>query len=151
MKGVARVLLPIVTVLAVNAVHFALTTAPAPAVSASPWAALPPPSTAGRFDAYLANGGLWLGYCYGVAAAMALMAVVFFANRRARSGQGAFFGGITLSGVLAGSACFMTGCCGSPMLAVWVGLLGAAAAPWLGPFAALVSTVTAVVAVRRMV
>ena len=41
-----------------------------------------------------------------------------------RASLAASAGGLTLSGILAASVCFLTGCCGSPMLPLYLGLLG---------------------------
>lgn len=45
-------------------------------------------------------------------------------------------GGVTLSGVLAVAGCFLLGCCGSPMLAVYLSLFGAAFLPFAKPLVA---------------
>ena len=46
------------------------------------------------------------------------------AIRMRRESLGVSAGGLALSGVLWATVCFLTGCCGSPMLPVYVGLLG---------------------------
>lgn len=51
-------------------------------------------------------------------------------------------GGATFSGLLAVSACFLVGCCGSPMLVVWINIFGAAFNPFAKPFIALLTTAT---------
>lgn len=130
-------LAPAVAFAGVWGAHVAYTLGAAPAPEASRWAALPVP-LAERLGGYASSGAVWLGYTYALSAAFAVWAALglFARSRRAA------LGGLTLSGVLAASACFLTGCCGSPMLAVWVSLLGAAAAPWLGPASALFTTVS---------
>lgn len=116
--------------------------------SLSRWVALAEPSLGERLWGYMASGGVWLGYSYGVAAGFAAFVVLAFMARRSAASGALAAGGVTAAGLLAGSACFMVGCCGSPMLGVWVGLLGAAAAPWLGPVSALITTLSIMLAWR---
>jgi hypothetical protein len=55
---------------------------------------------------------------------------------------GAAVGGITLVGVLMAGGCFLIGCCGSPMLAVYVSLFGSRALGVGKPLTALVTLVS---------
>ncbi len=107
------------------------------------WVALPL-SFGERFSGYFFEGAIWLGYTYALSAAFAVWAVLQYFSRRASAG--AALGSFSLAGALWASACFMVGCCGSPMLGVWVALLGSAAAPWLGPASALLTTVSVLTA-----
>ena len=54
-------------------------------------------------------------------------------------------GGVTLSGFLAVAGCFLLGCCGSPMLAVYLSLFGASFLPFARPLVAGVTTITIIV------
>ncbi len=60
---------------------------------------------------------------------------------------------MTLVGVLYGAGCFLIGCCGSPMLAVYLSLFGASVLGFLKPLVAIVTTLSvvasAIVIVRR--
>ena len=60
---------------------------------------------------------------------------------------------MTLVGVLYGAGCFLIGCCGSPMLAVYLSLFGATVLGFLKPLVAIVTTLSvaasAIVIVRR--
>ncbi len=49
-------------------------------------------------------------------------------------------GGITLSGFLVAAGCFLVGCCGSPMLGVYLSLFGARFLPLAKPLIAAVTT-----------
>lgn len=82
---------------------------------------------------YLNGGDVWLGLSIASAGAFATWAIRRWWLRRTGAGAAAAVGGLTWTGVLAGAGCFLTGCCGSPMLAVWMSLLGATAIPWLKP------------------
>jgi hypothetical protein len=55
---------------------------------------------------------------------------------------GAAAGGVTLVGALMAGGCFVIGCCGSPMLAVYVSLFGAKALGLGKPLMALVTLIS---------
>jgi hypothetical protein len=64
-----------------------------------------------------------LGISYGAATALALYGISRTALNR-RAGVAGAVGGLSLGGLLAVAGCFLVGCCGSPMLAVWASLFG---------------------------
>lgn len=69
----------------------------------------------------------YVGFSYALGAAFTMWAVLqFMRSRRADTATGAV-GGITLVGLLMAAGCFLLGCCGSPMLAVYAGIFGAKA------------------------
>lgn len=76
-----------------------------------------------RLARYINPGEYWLGLSYGVAGAFAAFSLIQLIRRRreslATSGRG-----LLLGSVLWVSVCFFIGCCGSPMLPVYLGLLG---------------------------
>lgn len=146
MRSPFSAIAPALLGLAVFGVHAYVLMYVAEDVAASRWVALETPGFVQKFSSYWSGGGVWLGYCYGVAAGFALWSVMRWIGERRSAATAA--GGVTLSGVIAGAACFMTGCCGSPMLGVWIGIFGAASAPFLGPFAALITTVSVAMVVR---
>ena len=79
--------------------------------------------------AYWRGQDYFVGFSYALAAAFAMWAVsrsVFFRRGRLIA-AGAAAGGATLVGMLLAGGCFLIGCCGSPMLAVYLSLLGAKA------------------------
>jgi hypothetical protein len=83
--------------------------------------------TAGPWDLgpYLAAGDYWLGLSYGLGAAFAAWALgQFLRTRRTAMAAGAA-GSVTLVGVLMAAGCYLLGCCGSPMLGVYVAVFGA--------------------------
>ena len=108
------------------------------------WASVGETDTS-AFARYIGTGSIWLGYTYAVTLAFAAAALAdFLRTRAARSGAFAA-GGITISGVLAATACFLLGCCGSPMLAVYLNLFGASFIPILKPVIALIATIVVAV------
>ena len=92
---------------------------------------------------YLERQEYFLGFSYALAAAFTAHAIVRFLQNR-RSGIAGVVGGMTLSGVLYFAACFLLGCCGSPMLAVYLSLFGASLLGFTKPFMAIL-TLTSVV------
>lgn len=83
------------------------------------------------------------GYSYALPLAFAAVALRRYRECRQRrqcGARNAAIGGITLSGVLAGSGCFLLGCCGSPMLGIYLSFFGAAFLPLVKPLVAGVTT-----------
>lgn len=92
--------------------------------------------------AYTESGSYWMGYSYAVSLAFASVALRRFRERRLFGAGKVALGGATLSGVAAAAGCFLAGCCGSPMLGVYLSLFGASFLPWTKPLVAVVSTAT---------
>jgi len=106
-------------------VHFAWTTRPAPAGKpGGPWAAyaLDAPAES-RLSRYAGTGDYWLGLSYASAGAFACVCLARLIRLR-REALASSASGLALSGVLWGAVCFFTGCCGSPMLPIYLGLFG---------------------------
>lgn len=101
---------------------------------------------------YLQRGDYWFGYSYALAAAFTTFAIGLTVRQRRRAAQGVL-GGVTLLGVLYGAGCFLIGCCGSPMLAVYLSLFGTSVLGLLKPVVALITTlsvaISAAVILRR--
>lgn len=76
-----------------------------------------------RLSRYLDSGDYWLGISYALAGTFGVwcFARVVFMRREALAASA---GGLTLSGLLYAGVCFLTGCCGSPMLPVYLGVFG---------------------------
>lgn len=85
-----------------------------------------------RFSQYLSGDGVWLGLSYALAAWFTVFALFTLRANRRKAAAGAAGGAAILAG-LYGVGCFMLGCCGSPMLAVYLGLFGAKGAGLAGP------------------
>ena len=94
--------------------------------------------------AYWRGQDYFIGFSYALGASFAAWALTrCISFRRARvAAGGAAVGGITLVGVLMAGGCFLIGCCGSPMLAVYVSLFGARALGVGKPLTALVTLVS---------
>lgn len=108
----------------------------------SAWAALPPEGSSSWVPRYIEAQDYWLGYSCGLSLAFAAGALRRFRQNRS-CGAGKFaVGGLTFSGFLAAGACYLIGCCGSPMLLVWLNLFGAAFLPFAKPLVAVFSTLS---------
>ncbi len=135
-------LLPIGAFAATVVVHYLWTSRPpTPLVAESRWASLPVDDPS-RLSSYLASGGYWLAYSYGISFAFAAIALRRFIRMKTAARGGFALGGITFSGLLAFFGCYLTGCCGSPILVVYLNLFGARFLPFAKPFVAAVTTLS---------
>ena len=103
--------------------HFLYSTRTQP-VSAGQWATyeFDQPEES-RWTRYIEPGEYWLGLSYALAGTFATFCFARIVKMR-REALVASAGGVTLGGVLWASVCFLTGCCGSPMLPIYLGLFG---------------------------
>ncbi len=84
----------------------------------------------------------YTGFSYALGAAFAAWAMGgFLRSRQAATAAGAA-GSITFVGILMAAGCFLIGCCGSPLLGVYLGIFGAKALGIGKPLMALVSLVS---------
>jgi hypothetical protein len=105
------------------------------------WACLTA-SDASWLKRYLEIQGYWLGYSYALSLAFVIAALRRYRGERFCSAKPLAFGGVTLSGFLALAGCFLVGCCGSPMLVVYLSLFGAKFLPLAKPLVAMVTTIS---------
>jgi hypothetical protein len=89
---------------------------------------------------YLQGQDYYMGFSYALGAAFAAWAVGRFLRSRQASMAAGAVGSITFVGVLMAAGCFMIGCCGSPILGVYLGIFGAKALGVGKPLMALVSS-----------
>lgn len=92
-----------------------------------------PSAPRSRLAGYLASRAYFLGLSYASAGAFAATSFLRFRERRLRADRSLALGGLTVSGLLALAGCYTAGCCGSPMVGVYVSLLGPQVLPWTGP------------------
>lgn len=104
------------------------------------WIVLPKQTS--FFQEYVEAQRYWLGYAYGLPIAFAAVALRSYRESRCSASRNLAFGGVAFSGFLAAVACFLTGCCGSPMLVVWLSLFGVAFLPLAKPLVAALTTVS---------
>lgn len=90
--------------------------------------------------AYWRGQDYFIGFSYALAAAFATWALSRCISSRAKRGAaGAAAGSITLVGILMASGCFLIGCCGSPMLAIYLSLFGTRVLGFAKPVTALIT------------
>ena len=94
--------------------------------------------------AYWQGQHYFLGFSYALGAAFATWALsrCIFLRRDRTVAAGAAVGGATLVGMLMAGGCFLIGCCGSPMLAVYLSLFGAKALGVGKPLTALITLIS---------
>jgi hypothetical protein len=89
---------------------------------------------------YMEGQNYWLGYSYALSLAFAAVAFRRYREKNSFSGKTLALGSVTFSGFLAFAGCFLLGCCGSPMLAVYLSLFGAGFLPLAKPLIAVMTT-----------
>ncbi len=92
---------------------------------------------------YFARKDFFLGLSYALAASFTIYALLKFLST-GRRGVGGVLGGVTLTGVLYFSGCFLMGCCGSPLLVVYLSLFGSSFLGFTKPLV-LILTVSSVI------
>ncbi len=134
-----RFIVPAVVFAAVFGLHFVwLNAFPAQDPAQGRWESVP--DDASWVSRYVKAQSYWQGYAYGISAGFVWVALRRFREKRLFGAGKAAFGGATLSGVAAAAGCFLSGCCGSPMLGVYLSLFGASFLPWAKPLVALLTT-----------
>lgn len=95
-------------------------------------------------SAYIEGHDYFLSFSYALAAAFTVYAFLRL-NENRKTGVAGVAGGLTFMGILYVGVCFMLGCCGSPMLAVYIGLFGSSFLGFTKPLIALVTLVSIIV------
>jgi hypothetical protein len=108
------------------------------------WASLPAAGPSTWFKRYLETQSYWLGYSYALSLAFAAVLARRYWEERFCSGKTLLAGGMSFSAFLALAGCFLAGCCGSPMLVVYLNLFGAWFLPLAKPLIAALTTLTIV-------
>ncbi len=103
--------------------------------SAARWVSL---DNASPLSLYLEQQDYFMGLSYGLAAAFTIYAFMRFTGGQ-RGGLTGAIGGITMTGILYFGGCFLFGCCGSPMLAVYLSLFGSSYAGFTKPIVLVVT------------
>ena len=106
---------------------------------ASQWVSLPHREALSAWKQYFERKDYYVGYSYALAAGFTAFALMLSLQRRQRA-LGGVAGGLTLMGVLYGAGCFLIGCCGSPMLAIYLSVFGAKVLGFLKPLMAGITT-----------
>ncbi len=106
--------------------------------SASRWISVDNTSS---LSLYLHQQNYFMGLSYGLAAAFTVYSFMRFTDGQ-RGGLGGTIGGLTITGILYFAGCFLLGCCGSPMLAVYLSLFGSSYAGFTKPIVLVVTIIS---------
>jgi hypothetical protein len=107
------------------------------------WAAVPHTERT-WFQNYVETQSYWMGFSYTLALAFAATALRRYREDRFCGARNIAIGGITLTGFLGVAGCFLLGCCGSPMLIVYLNLFGAWFLPLAKPIVAALTTLSVI-------
>lgn len=136
-----RATLPLAVFFGVALLHFVwLYLFPEQNPAHSRWATMPQQTS--HLKRYIETQSYLLGYSYGLAFSFAAVALGGYRERRSCMARGLAIGGVTFSGFLAAAGCYLIGCCGSPMLGVYLSLFGAAFLPLAKPLIAMITTLS---------
>jgi hypothetical protein len=140
---VRRAILPVIVFLAILLIHYAwLGLLPDRDPAQDRWATVSGMTEPSSFQRYLETESYWLGYSYSFALAFAAVALRRYREDRSCGAKNAAIGSLSFSGFLAVAGCFLLGCCGSPMLVVYLNLFGAGFLPFARPLVAALTTLT---------
>jgi len=94
------------------------------------------------WEGYIIGKDYFVSFSYALSASFAVWATARFVYSRRRAAAIGAFGGVSLVTVLAAAGCFLIGCCGSPMLPIYISLFGTHAAAIGKALMALISLVS---------
>lgn len=98
------------------------------------------PMNTSWWSRYFESQEYWLGYSYGSSLAFAVVALQRYRKHKSCYTRNFAIGGITVSSFLAVAGCYLIGCCGSPMLIVYLNIFGIAFLPLIKPLIAGITT-----------
>lgn len=129
-KSFRRALLPMVTFFGFLALHYVWLGIFSPQTR---WVLLGDGGRSSWMRRYVETESYWLGLSYAISLAFAVVCLRRYREERSCGAQQLAIGGVTFSGLLALAGCYLLGCCGSPMLAVYLSLFGTAFLPLAQP------------------
>jgi hypothetical protein len=91
------------------------------------------------WQSYLVSQDYFVSFSYALSASFAVWATARFVYSRRRAAAVGAFGGFSFVTFLAAAGCFLIGCCGSPMLPIYISIFGSHAAGAGKPLMALIS------------
>jgi hypothetical protein len=94
------------------------------------------------WQSYIISQDYFVSFSYALSASFAVWATARFVYSRRRAAAIGAFGGVSLVTFLGTAGCFLIGCCGSPMLPIYISLFGYQAAGIGKPLMALISLIS---------
>jgi len=142
-RAYRRAVLPVMVFTGVALFHFGwLCAFPESDPAQSRWVIVAQTSV---LDRYIEGQDYLLGYSYGLALGFAAVAFRSYREKRSCSAGNFAMGSLTFSGLLAVAGCYLIGCCGSPMLGVYISLFGAGFLPFAKPVIAIITTISIII------
>ena len=99
-------------------------------------------SSASFWESYLAAQDYFVSFSYALSGSFAVWATARFLYSRRQAAAVGALGGVSLVTLLSAAGCFLIGCCGSPMLPIYISLFGAKAAGIGKPLMALITLIS---------
>lgn len=93
---------------------------------------------------YFKQQDFFLSFSYALTVAFTIYAILKFQENR-KSGVVGIVSGITLISVFYIGGCFLLGCCGSPMLAVYLSVFGSSFLGFTKPVIAIMTTLSVII------
>jgi hypothetical protein len=138
---IRRSALPVAAFIVVLGFHFAwIGLFPEENPAQTRWVSIEPAARPSWLARYIEGQHYWMGYVYALSLGFAVIAVRLYLEGRSCRARNFAIGGVTFSGFMSVAGCFLVGCCGSPMLGVYLSLFGAAFLPFAKPLAAGICT-----------
>lgn len=138
-KMIRRAILPVMVFVVVMVAYYAWLGFFSPEAR---WVLVDGDGTGKWFRRYLETQGYWMGYSYALSLTFAAVALRRYREERYCGARNLSIAGVTFSGFLAVAGCYLLGCCGSPMLIVYLNLLGTSFLPLAKPILAVMTTLT---------
>jgi hypothetical protein len=135
-----QVILPLIIFLFVWSIHF-LWHGLFPEQDSSQWLTITSSAESSWWYQYVENQNYYIGFSYALSLAFAAVALRRYKQQQLCQARSLAIGSITLSGFFAVAGCYLLGCCGSPMLAVYLSLLGTSFLPFAKPLIAILTTI----------
>jgi len=140
-RFISRSILPIMAFLVVLGFHFVwIGLFPEKNPAQSQWVSVGAVAQTHWLTRYIEGEHYWMGYVYALSLGFVVVAIRQYTEQRSCNARNFALGGVTFSGFMAVLGCFLVGCCGSPMLGVYLGLFGAKFLPFAKPLVAGIST-----------
>ena len=142
-RRMRRLIFPCTVFVAVFGIHllWMIFFPDSPPAQQSQWVSFSDNFPKSALSIYLQTQSYFLGYTYALSIAYVAFSLRRYVEAQNRSSErNPLIGGIGLSGMLSLSSCFLIGCCGSPMLAVYLSWFGAKFLPYTKPLIAALST-----------
>ncbi len=135
-----RAVWPFVVFVTVFSAHF-LWHGVFPESDSSQWVALAASADTSWWRQYIDTQNYFIGFSYALSLSYGAVAIRRYRREKLCEARNVAAGTVTLSGIFAVAGCYLLGCCGSPMLAVYISLFGASFLPFAKPLVAVLTTV----------